>query len=178
MCNLIRFCFLFYFRFFCFPNYSPYSHREKCVPLLENPYGSPSMYLKFCGVSEATPQRGDVREGDVRELWWSVYWLGYLSNLRNGCNCSCSLLSTRPVNALNHSCFRERLTLCVDETYNDISIEVFCQSQEILYLSIKINHEKKKKMKMKAKKIFFRETHKVSKEVVNMRTVSPGNQIN
>ena len=174
MCNLIRFCFLFYFRFFCFPNYSPYSHREKCVPLLENPYGSPSMYLKFCGVSEATLHA----EGDVGELWWSVYWLGYLSNLRNGCNCSCSLLSTQPVNALNHSCFRERLTLCVDETYNDISIEVFCQSQEVLYLSIKINHEKKKKMKMKAKKIFFRETHKVSKEVVNMRKVSPGNQIN
>lgn len=33
-------------------------------------------------------------------------------------------------------------------------------------------------MKMKAKNIFFGETHKVSKEVVNMRKVSPGNQIN
>lgn len=174
MCNLIRFCFLFYFRLFCFPNYLPYSHREKYVPLLENPYGSPSMYLKFCGMSEATLHA----EGDVGELWWSAYWLRYLANLRSGCNCLCSLLSTRPVNALNHSCFRERLKLYVDETYNYIPIEVFCQSQEIVYLSIKINHEKKKKMKMKAKKIFFRETHKVSKEVVNMRKVSPGNQIN
>ena len=174
MCNLIRFCFSFYFRLFCFPNYLPYSHREKYVPLLENPYGSPSMYLKFCGMSEATLHA----EGDVGELWWSAYWLRYLANLRSGCNCLCSLLSTRPVNALNRSCFRERLKLYVDETYNYIPIEVFCQSQEIVYLSIKINHEKKKKMKMKAKKIFFRETHKVSKEVVNMRKVSPGNQIN
>lgn len=100
-------------------------------------------------------------------------------NLREWVKLLYSLLSTWPVNAHNHRCFRERLKLCVDEDYNDIPlIEVFCPSQEILYLSIKINHEKRKKMKMKAKKIFFRETHKVSKEVVNMRKVSPGNQIN
>lgn len=101
-----------------------------------------------------------------------------MSNLGNGCSCSCSLLSTWPVNAHNHSCFRERLKLCVDEDYNDIPMEVFCQSQEILCLSIKANHEKRKKTKMKTKKNFFRETHKVSKGVVNMRKVSPGNQIN
>ena len=99
------------------------------------------MYLKFCGMSEATLHA----EGDVGELWWSVYWLRYLSNLGNGCSCSCSLLSTWPVNAHNHSCFREWLKSCVDEDYNDIPTEVFCQSQEILYLSIKVNHEKRKK---------------------------------
>lgn len=42
----------------------------------------------------------------------------------------------------------------------------------------KLIMKKGKKTKMKTKKNFFRETHKVSKGVVNMRKVSPGNQIN
>lgn len=44
-------------------------------------------------------------------------------------------------------------------------LKFFCQSQEILYLSIKVNHEKENEME--TKKEFFQETHKVSKGVVN-----------
>lgn len=64
ICSLIRFCFYFILDFLLSQLLQPYSHREKYVPLLENPYGSPSMCLKLCGMSEATLHA----EGDVGEL--------------------------------------------------------------------------------------------------------------